>query len=134
MMFVGFIDGSKSVRYYDAKTRKIEVSRNFTFTENGQPDEIGEMIKIPGLQAEGEILDITPSQTSPKNTSPIPITQEQPLEEPRKLRERTTAMNYRKMNNPMSRTPIFHRTTPRKLVLKIHRRYLQLRNNLWRKR
>src|ERR1700678_3510447 len=62
--------------------------------------------------AEGEILDITPSQTSPKNTSPIPTTQEQPLEEPRKLRERTTAMNYRKMNNPMSRTPIFHRTTP----------------------
>src|SRR6202522_967132 len=112
MMFVGFIDGLKSVRYYDAKTRKIKVSRNFTFTENGQPDEIGEMTKIPSLQAEGEILNITPSQTSPKNTSSIPTTQEQPLEEPRKLRERTTAMNYRKMNNPMSRTPIFHQTTP----------------------
>src|SRR6202522_4871488 len=112
MMFIGFIDGSKFVQYYDAKTRKIKVSQNFTFLENGQPDEIGEMTKIPGLQAEGEILDITPLQTSPKNTSSIPTTQEQPLEEPRKLRERTTAMNYRKMNNPMSRTPIFHRTTP----------------------
>ena len=66
--------------------------------ENGQPDKIGEMTKIPGLQAEGEISDVTPLQTSPKITLSIPTTQEQLLEEPRKLQERTTAMNCRKMN------------------------------------
>ena len=45
MVFVGFMDGSKSVRYYDAKRRNIKVSRNFTFNENEEPGELKEVAK-----------------------------------------------------------------------------------------
>ena len=54
MTLVGFMDGSKSIRYYDAKTRSIKVSRNVAFNENEEPKELEDFVKIPGLQAEGE--------------------------------------------------------------------------------
>ena len=53
-VFVRFMDGSKSVHYYDAKRRNIKVSRNFTFNENEEPGELKEIAKIPSLQAESE--------------------------------------------------------------------------------
>jgi len=34
MIFVGFEDGSKVVRYWDRATRRIKVSRNVAFNEN----------------------------------------------------------------------------------------------------
>src|SRR3984885_11657310 len=40
MKLTGFIEGSKSIRYYDAATRQIKVSRNFAFNEN---DELREL-------------------------------------------------------------------------------------------
>lgn len=34
MMFVGFVEGSQAVRYYEAKRRSVKVSRNVAFNEN----------------------------------------------------------------------------------------------------
>ena len=34
MTLVGFMDGSKSIQYYDAKTHSIKVSRNVAFNKN----------------------------------------------------------------------------------------------------
>ena len=45
MVFVRFMDGSESVRYYDAKRRNIKVSRNFIFNENEEPGELKEVAK-----------------------------------------------------------------------------------------
>ena len=37
MTFVGFMEGSKAVRYWDRAARSIKVSRNFVFNENEEP-------------------------------------------------------------------------------------------------
>ena len=121
MVFVGFMDGSKSVRYYDAKRRNIKVSRNFAFNENEEPGELEEIAKIPSLQAEGENLDSTPSQTDPKIKSIPPKinaasqdTLERPDDslEPRNFRTktRTAQIDYRKMNNPLAKLPSLRNT------------------------
>ena len=68
MTLVGFMDGSKSVRYYDAASRLIKVSRNVAFNENDEPRELEDFVKIPGLQAEGEDCpEETPLQTEPES-------------------------------------------------------------------
>jgi transposase InsO family protein len=51
MKFLGFMDGSGSIRYYDAKTRKVKVSRNFAFNNNWEAP-----IDIPGSSLEEEIV------------------------------------------------------------------------------
>ena len=64
MTLVGFMDGSKSVQYYDAVSRLIKVSRNVAFNENDEPKELEDFVKILGLQAKGENYSKgTPSQT-----------------------------------------------------------------------
>ena len=120
MILVGFMDGSKSVRYYDARSRSIKVSRNVAFTETDEPKELEDFVKIPGLQAEGENSEDTPSQTEPETQSTPPkipstapehlykqnITPEFPT-----LRSRTTPIDYRKMDNPQSRLPSLRTTS-----------------------
>ena len=113
MVFVGFMDGSKSVRYYDAKKRNIKVSRNFTFNENEEPGELKEIAKVPSLQAEGENLDSTPLQTEPKFSSGTPQNAETLLDtqeksdDSSKIRNlrRTAQIDYRKLNNPQAKLP-----------------------------
>ena len=72
------MDGPKAVRYYDAATRSVKVSRNVTFNENEEPEEL-EIIEVPGLQVEGE--NGNPTQ-QPKS---IQKPQEAILSEPRQL-------------------------------------------------
>jgi hypothetical protein len=67
MMLVGFMDGSKSIQYYDTKTHSIKVSRNVAFNENDEPKELEDFVKIPGLQAEGENFEGPSLQTEPEN-------------------------------------------------------------------
>src|SRR5271154_6643818 len=52
MIFVGFMDRPKAIRYYDAKNRSIKVSRNIVFNENEELREL-EIGEVPGLQVEG---------------------------------------------------------------------------------
>ena len=47
MIFVGFMDGSKVVRYYDAKNRLIKISRNVAFNEDKEPKAL-DIIEVPG--------------------------------------------------------------------------------------
>ena len=61
--FLGFIDGSKSVRYYDVGRKNVKVSRNYAFNENVP------MASIPGLRAEGE-----PGTSQPNAAHNLPIT------------------------------------------------------------
>ena len=112
MTFVGFMDGSKSIRYYDQKTRSIKVSRNVAFNENQDPQEVNIITSIPGLQAEGENDEIPSSQTKPeieptlpKNTTTSQDTQLKQIEPPEqpKLRTRSNLIDYRKMSNPQAR-------------------------------
>ena len=63
---VGFMDGSKSIQYYDAKTCSIKVSRNVAFNENDEPKELEDFVKIPGLQAEEENFKGPTLQTEPE--------------------------------------------------------------------
>jgi hypothetical protein len=82
MVFVGYQEGSRAIRYYDPKMRNIKVSRNVTFNEN----DVVTMAEIPGLGleegSEGSAPNPSDSQTGkedthmdqqpPKSTSPIP--------------------------------------------------------------
>ena len=79
MKFTRFMDGSKSIRYYDAATRLIKVSRNFAFNENDDLNELEIYTDLPDLvDVEGED---TPSDEStnadkinPTTTTEIPTT------------------------------------------------------------
>lgn len=129
MVFVGIMEGSKSVRYYDPKTRNVKVSRNIAFNENQAP------VELPSLGLEEEITTPTDQDLDPKvdtqignspikdqhpetsaqkddNYPPLPYTQEPSLppdliEPPQipKLRTRTTTTDYKKYGNPSARTP-----------------------------
>ena len=61
MVFLGFMDASKAIRYYDAKTRSIKISRNVAFNENEEPREL-EIVEVPGMRVEGEIREKSPQQ------------------------------------------------------------------------
>jgi hypothetical protein len=116
MVFVGFMEGSKAVRYWDKMMRNIKVSRNVSFNENEEPKEL-EVIEVPGLQVEGEIEDEASQQTTsddpelPKDTPKTRI--EPPHENPttsneantRNLRTRNTKIDYRRLNDPSLRQP-----------------------------
>jgi len=64
MIFMGFDDGAKCIRYYDKATRRVKRSRNYKFNENEEPQL--EITEVPGLQAEGKKLEIPLSQTTSK--------------------------------------------------------------------
>jgi len=66
MKFTGFMDGLKSIRYYDAATRSIKVSRNFAFNENDDLNELEIYTDLPDL------VDIEGEDT-PSNNSTNPI-------------------------------------------------------------
>ena len=63
------MDGSKAVQYYDAKNRSIKVSRNVTFNEDEEPRAL-DIIEVPGIQVEGEI--ISPATQQPASAPKIP--------------------------------------------------------------
>ena len=95
MVFVGFANGSKAVRYYDKTTRKIKVSRNVVFNENEEPT----LTDVPGTSAEGEISTpaSAPTTETPKITELTP--QIEPEAEVRNLRTKPK-VDYWKLNNP----------------------------------
>ena len=85
MVFVGFMEGSKSVRYYDARTHQVKVSHNIAFSKNA------ELVNLPGLGVEEEMaskhakesnkkLELTVNTESGSETHMDP----QPLQTPAK--------------------------------------------------
>ncbi len=58
---VGFDDGSKSVKYYNAEMRKVLTSRNFRFLSQSQTPSPPEQIEVnPDALREGELGVVTP--------------------------------------------------------------------------
>ena len=107
MKFTGFMDGSKSIRYYDAATRSIKVSRNFAFNENDDLNELEIYTDLPDLvDVEGEdtLSDDPPNPTVPNTETPEtrslpPVnTTETPVTRP--VREGRKDLDYRTINNP----------------------------------
>ena len=98
MTFVGFMDGSKAIRYYDAKNWSIKVSQNVAFNENEEPRKL-EIVEVPGMQVQGEIREISPQQP----VIPQKLEADQ-LSEPRQL-WKTGFIDYTKVNNPNARVP-----------------------------
>jgi Reverse transcriptase (RNA-dependent DNA polymerase) len=110
MKFTGFMDGSKSIRYYDAATRSIKISRNFAFNENDELQELEIYTEVPGLQAEGE-QELSDDFANPETPNIPPIIETQPptpknttnpiTETPtRPVREGRKDLDYRVINNP----------------------------------
>ena len=93
MIFIGFMDRSKVVQYYDAKNRLIKVSRNIGFNEDEEPRAL-DIIEVPGIQVEREIISPATQQPAPTPKIPKPETPE-----PRQLQE-TRFIDYSKSNDP----------------------------------
>ena len=87
------MDRSKVVQYYDAKNRSIKVSRNVAFNENEELRAL-DIIEVPGIQIEGEIISPATQQPAPTPRIPQPKTPE-----PRQL-WKTGFIDYSKLNNP----------------------------------
>ena len=119
MVFMGFIDGSKSIRYYDATTRRIKVSRNVSFAENENPSILDYVTVLSRLPSEGEseampseqiTADMTGSQQksthhdSPPPTMPESTKQAPAAPEGRTLRNQKP-IDYKIAGNPQSRKP-----------------------------
>ncbi|GBE79025.1 hypothetical protein SCP_0202220 [Sparassis crispa] len=86
-IFVGYMDGPKAIKYYDAHMCQIKISRNFQFSSNS-PDhlpgnaphvpqeQIGSDVPILTAQREGE-QNIFPG-TLPSNASDVPHAERRP--------------------------------------------------------
>ena len=73
MVFTGFVDGSKSIHYYDTSTCQIRVSQNVSFSKNRAPLILNYLIVIPGSWSERESManpDMEPAQEPVETTSP----------------------------------------------------------------
>jgi hypothetical protein len=96
-IYVGFDDGSKSVKYYSADTRKILTSRNFRFlsiTEKSPPEEI---VVAPDMPREGEMQEGTLPTGSDSYKRKREI-EEEPNEEV--SQKRAKRVDYYHLNDP----------------------------------
>jgi hypothetical protein len=109
MKFMGFMDRSKSICYYDAAAQSIKVSRNFAFNENDKLWELEIYTDVPGLQAEGEpepgddfANPETPNTPIIETQPPTPDNTTKPITETpmRPVREGRKDLDYRVINNP----------------------------------
>ena len=99
-LFVGYDDGSKSVTYYNAETRKILTSQNFRFlnlTDDETPPE--PMVITPDVPDEGESEGST--QPTSGNRSDSLKRKRNEEEEPQNTRHtRGIHVDYRYLDNP----------------------------------
>ena len=61
-LFVGYNEGSKSVLYYNAETRKVLISQNFCFLHLTHDKTPSELQFSPTLLHEGELGDVGDTQ------------------------------------------------------------------------
>ena len=115
VIFVGIMEGSKAIRYWDKDSRAIRVLMNFTFSRSRELREL-QVTEVPGLGAEGEDISNTTPQTTSDNvgTTPEPPNQITPITSTPTLCARSTLIDYSKLNNPQSWKP----TTWKPITLK----------------
>ena len=95
------MEGSKTIRYWDKDARIIKVSRNFTFSENGELKEL-QVTETPSLGAEGESTAIAAPQTVPKDNeiTPEPKKQNIPDTSTQILQTQNAQIDYKQLNDP----------------------------------
>lgn len=101
-VFVGYDDGSKSIKYYNAESRKVLISRNIRFlslTDDITPPE--PMVLLPDAPDEGESERGTPPTSGNKGDS-LKRKRDQSCEDEEQNQRRTRAkrVDYRYLNNP----------------------------------
>src|ERR1700678_1222551 len=97
-IFVGYDDGSKSIKYYNAKTRKVLTSQNIRFlnlTNESPPEPIVVSTDAPH---EGESEESMPPTSENKGNSLRRKHDEE--DKPNQRRTRGKRINYRYLNNP----------------------------------
>lgn len=109
MKFTGFMDGSKSIHYYDTATQSIKILQNFAFNENDELWELEIYTEVLGLQAKGEPEPSDDFANPETPNTPIIKTQPPTLENittpitetpTRPVREGRKDLDYRVINNP----------------------------------
>ena len=93
--YVGFEDGPKAVKYYNAETRKVLISRNFSFPTPPERDPSPEEVVVtPDMPREGELRgSAQPSSVKESESSKRKLNREEEisdLDSPRKTRGRRT--------------------------------------------
>ena len=70
--FMGFVDGPKAIKYYDASTRQVHISRNFRFpsTPQTQPNNTTTPLQSTSAQSEGEATAVPNGTVSDMSTHP----------------------------------------------------------------
>ncbi|GBE89144.1 hypothetical protein SCP_1501500 [Sparassis crispa] len=86
-IFVGYMDGPKAIKYYDAHTRQIKISCNFQFSSNS-PDHLpGNAPHVPQEQIGSDVPILTAQRegeqniflgTLPSNASDVPHAERRP--------------------------------------------------------
>src|SRR5271168_687794 len=103
-IFVGYDDGSKSIKYYNAETRKVLTSRNIRFlslTDSETPPE--PMVILPDGPREGEPGSSTLPTSENTSDDSLKRKREQNDESEEHIRKRRRdkpRVNYRYLNNP----------------------------------
>jgi len=69
---MGFVDGPKAIKYYDASTRQVHVSHNFWFpsTPQTQPNNTATPAQSTSAQSGGEATAIPNGTVSDMSTHP----------------------------------------------------------------
>jgi hypothetical protein len=97
-LFMGYDDGSKSIKYYNTETRKVLTSRNFRFLSLTQDKSPPEPIEVlPNAPHEGESEGSTPPTSENNGDSSKRKRDEE--EEPQR-RTRGIRVDYRYLHNP----------------------------------
>ena len=101
VVFVGIMEGSKAIRYWDKDLRAIRVSRNFMFSESGELREL-QVTEVLGAEGENILTLTTAPQTTLDNvgTTPEPPNQITPTTSTQTLHAQNTQINYRQLNDP----------------------------------
>src|ERR1700678_1371910 len=99
-IFVGYDEGSKSIKYYNAQTHKVLTSRNIRFltltNKETPPEQIG---IIPNAPHEGELEEGT-LPTSGNNGDSLKRKRDEMEIEPSERHTRAKRVNYRYLNDP----------------------------------
>jgi hypothetical protein len=106
MKFLGFLDKSHSIRFYDPATRSIRESRNVAFNENNSPSEPSMITILPGLRIEGESEDRVDPKTSIDDTPAHHQEDDDDAPEaqpPRRSSRNANRLDYRQLHNPKAK-------------------------------
>ena len=108
--YVGYNDGSKSIKYYNADTKRVLTSRNFHFIKDMDqnqetPSENIIIDPAPALQHEGEFGGNMPQAgklSGLKQRREMSVLDDETVKEPARKLRANLHVNYRYLNDPFT--------------------------------